>query len=93
MTVVNFFLKANFIYNDNNDNDFNESFEDDVPTVEPIDFCLTESLEIIEDSNDVIFDYENPIDDEVTFKSLSNPNSNDVIKAQLLKYLKKKRKS
>ena len=102
LTVVNCFLKANFMYNDqgdlenhfNDDNDFNESFEDDdIPTVEPIDFCLTESLEINEDSNDVILDYENPIDDEVTFKSLSN--SNDVIKAlALLKnFLKKENPS
>ena len=54
-TVVNCFLKANFMYDENfdlevcydNDNELEESFEDDeMETVEPVDFQLIDSPEV-----------------------------------------------
>ena len=80
-TVVNCFLKANFMYDENcdlevcydNDNELEESFEDDeMETVEPVDFQLIDSPEVQnKESNDIILDYEDPKDDELII-SMSN---------------------
>ena len=56
-----------------NDNELEESFEDDeMETVEPVDFQLIDSPEVQnKESNDIILDYEDPKDDELII-SMSN---------------------
>ena len=90
-TFQNCFFKANFVICDrvdlsveyNGDNDFEESFEDDdITTSEHHNFCVNngELMEMSEDENDIIVDYEDARNDKVVISSLSNPNTTDVIK-------------
>jgi hypothetical protein len=67
-----------------NDNELEESFEDDeIETVESVDFQLIDSPEVQnEESNDIILDYEDSKDDELII-SMSNCNSIDAMKAMI----------
>jgi hypothetical protein len=103
-TIVNCFLKANFMIDEsidlevifNNDNDLDESFEDDsIQTNELDDFCINNidndnNDENDDNDNDVIVGYENKIDDEFFIKSITKPGTLDAIKAMevMRNYLK-----